>query len=174
MSKTKSKKEAETSMELESNASKQDPLVTKFNQLTSSLITAYEKYSKFGKYSDMDDMFKMENLIEHRSELLDKFKHVFYDLCNHTKDIKRDNYNTFESIFQKSNIVIIQLYQFINKLLNIYDDDSSSFSETLSQQQLGDVSLEHQPIIIEIVLEFLVVLTTSNFIINSTCRCFFI
>jgi hypothetical protein len=166
--------------------SKHDTLA-KFSKLVVNLINMYEKYynqqikelnssSETTTSNNANPNTSMSNLNQSISKttLFDQFISIFDELTEFVLTNKRDNFASFMGLFQHANLITIQFYEFINKLLNVYEGDNmttsnhNSNNEYLLTHMMGlndlKVNQESKSIIVSQALQLLNILTSSIFL----------
>lgn len=168
--------------------SNKQEIVSKFSKLTKSLIGQYERYNQFEEFDSINEEIDNQKLHSNdyeliddpnsnsnssKTNLLDLFLKKFNQLTEFISKFKRENSIVFISVFQKSNVILIQLVEFLSKLLNILDfrnsDDSgfnisNDFSNFVYYKNFSDLKkgFESKLTIIGKTIQFLHVLLTSK------------
>ncbi len=162
---------------VENKPCKKDEL--ELNRLISTLTNAYDGYAQIeqrietkndskNETLDLDDYEdndgnkqddELKNLNETRSEMYQKFINSFDELTMYVRNFKINNLQWFKNNFQISKLSIIQLYEFINKLLKL-TAVADSFSFNFKGEMINN--LQSKAIIVKVALEFLHILTTSK------------
>ncbi|CAF0703798.1 unnamed protein product, partial [Brachionus calyciflorus] len=146
-----------------------------FNKLTKNLMNQYEKYLKPSRgptknetendESDEKELDSEDLSKKPKSSDLEIFLKYFDKLIEFVLTLKQENNLVLLGIFQKTNLVIIQLIEFLNKLLNILNQQNN-FDERSNDYILADhdhtKSIESKVSIIGKTIQFLHVLTTNQ------------
>jgi hypothetical protein len=161
--------------------SKHDTL-TRFSKLVVNLINMYDKYynqqikelnSTHDTSNNSNPNSSMSSLNQSVSKatLFDQFISIFDELTEFVLVNKRENFAAFMNLFQHSNLITIQFYEFINKLLNVYEGDNMTTSNQNSNNEyllthmmgLNDlkVNMESKSVIVSQALQLLNILTSS-------------
>jgi hypothetical protein len=158
------------SIEIRDDAEKNTPILTKndmnakFNKLVLNLINLYEKYCQQNSQNLMgeDDKENQQQQHQHNTSLtsskktlFEQFINLFEKMCCFILSTKRENFNLFMSLFQKTNLITIQFYEFINKLLNSTHESHNSLGNS-------SCSTDCNSVIVSRTLELLNILTSSK------------
>ena len=150
------------------------------NRLIASLTHAYEDYAQIeqrieSKNDPNSQILNLDEFEDHehghslddeikglnqtRADLYQSFINAFDELSMYVRSFKMDNLHWFKSVFQIKKLAIIQLYEFINKLLKI-----QVVSTKVNFDFKGEMisNFESKAIIVKVALQFLHILTTSK------------
>jgi hypothetical protein len=106
-----------------------------------------------------DDELKGLNIS--KSELYHSFVDSFDELSISILDFKQNNFQLLKNIFQIKQLPIIQLYEFVNKLLKLQATPSKNRLK-FKHRENSISNTESKTIMIKLALHLLHILTTSN------------
>lgn len=162
---------------------KKQEIETKLNKYISHLTNTYETYYQIEQRIESKNEFNLNNFVEEydndeqdvnsadeQKSLLKSRETQFHTLIDQFDELslfianlKKDCAKLFIQTFQIKNVFIIQLYEFLNRLLKIQISPYlNSYSFSYKEKELNN--LESKAIIIKEALELLHILTTSMFI----------
>lgn len=138
--------------------------ILKFNKHVKNLISFYEKFYKYNDndFTDIEEDSEFEMIDESNAKTknssIDLLLESFDKLTQFVSNLKRDNSSLFMNIFQKTNSLVIQLIEFLSKLLNLLDN-------TFYHADLSDLKQKFQNKLnlINKTIQFIHVLITSIF-----------
>jgi hypothetical protein len=132
---------------------------TLFNNLVTSLINIYDKYTDRQMENEDDDedddaaatssviddcVGQIEKLNINqlnelpKSKLFKYFVNLMDKLTQLVLILKRDHFHSFFNFFKHTNLVIVQFYEFVNRILNVFNDIRRSGYSSGHQQMNGE------------------------------------
>lgn len=148
-----------------------------FNKIVKKLMSKYDNYSKScqritKKEADDNESTKIENELENLEEKsnvselieLDELLQCFDKLIEFVLKLKQQNSFVLLIIFQKTNLIVISLIEFLNKLLNNFyqkNEFNNAYKSYSSQFDLNSEQTECNTSIIGKTIQLLHVITSK-------------